>query len=97
MADFCFFFCFSGSPRQSTHEMDSHSLSLRQVHKVHKYTYFEKLLANVEATFTFVQASRKGMMGSKVKTCGTPGRPGEYRAKALKSHGGVQGEVLFAS
>ena len=28
-----------------------------QVHKVHKYTYFEKLLANVEATFTFVQAS----------------------------------------
>eukprot|EP00913_Durusdinium_trenchii_P021833 g20515.t1 len=29
----------------------------RQVHKVHKYTYFEKLLANVEATFTFVQVN----------------------------------------
>lgn len=30
-----------------------------QVHKVHKYTYFEKLLANVEATFTFVQVEHQ--------------------------------------
>lgn len=35
----------------------THVSHMFQVHKVHKYTYFEKLLANVEATFTFVQAS----------------------------------------
>eukprot|EP00434_Breviolum_minutum_P022622 symbB.v1.2.019963.t1/scaffold1632.1/size108648/3 len=44
----------------SQYQVDlSHDLQdwFRQVHKAHKYTYFEKLLANVEATFTFVQVN----------------------------------------